>query len=119
MKTTTRKPWRMARPGVRVYPSGREVCGSSTAGREEYRKLRELCWDRDRGICCLCCRFVSLDQATLEHLNGRGLGGGKRDDRPSACAVACWAGNNAKGSISYKIYMQKPLEERVRLCQGR
>ena len=38
-----------------------------------------------------------LSQCTLEHLEGRGMGGSKRDDRPDACGVAHWFGNNAKG----------------------
>src|SRR5271155_1911921 len=96
----------------RVMPDGREICNSSTAGREEYKQRREYVWDRDRGTCCLCQLQVALDWCTLEHKNGRGMNGSKRDDRPAACGVAHWAGNNAKGSVSYARYMQKPLEER-------
>jgi len=38
-------------------------------------------WDRDLGICCVCGEHVDKDEATFEHWHGRGMGGGKRDDR--------------------------------------
>ena len=93
------------------------MCLSTTAGKAEYRRRREFCWDRDRGICILCSEFCDLESATLDHLGGRGMNGSKRDDRPEACAIAHWHGNNAKGSQSLELYLQKPLEERKRLCQ--
>jgi 5-methylcytosine-specific restriction endonuclease McrA len=115
-KAIRRTPVRPKGDPYKTRRGGREICDKSPAGREEYARRREFCWDRDRGICCLCGLFVPLEQCTMEHLNGRGLGGSKRDDRPQACGVAHWFGNNAKGSISHELYMQKPLEERRRLC---
>lgn len=73
-------------------------------------------WDRDRGLCCLCGLPVSLDECTFEHKNGRGMNGSKTDDRESVNGVSHLFGNASKGSISYTIYMLKPLEERRRLC---
>ena len=102
--------------GVTRKPNGNEVCDKSRAGREEYRRRREAVWDRDRGICCLCGRFVPLESCTLEHLNGRGMNGSKRDDRLEACGVAHLWGNNAKGGMTHERYMQKSLEERLKLC---
>jgi hypothetical protein len=72
----------------------------------------------DRGICCLCGQFVPLNQATVEHPNGRGMGGGKRDDSVEAIRVSHWLGNNAKGSISLERYLQLPLDVRVKNCKG-
>ena len=99
----------------------REICDKSKAGREEYRRRREAVWDRDRGTCCLCGLPVPLEQCTLEHKNGRGMGGSKRNDDhtdPHETGVAHWFGNNAKGSISHEKYMEKPLYERIQLCRG-
>lgn len=104
--------------GVRTKPNGAQVCDKSKAGREEYRRRREQRWDLDRGICCLCGLPVALEQCTLEHPNGRGMGGSKRDDRVESIGVAHWFGNNAKGSVSHEKYMEKPLYERIQLCRG-
>src|ERR1700683_2815048 len=103
IRTRRSKPPVLLREPYKAHRGGREVCGKDAAGRAEYNRRREFCWDRDRGICCLCGRFVPLEQATMEHLNGRGLGGSKRDDRPQSCGVAHWFGNNAKGSMSYAL----------------
>lgn len=96
---------------------GREVCSQSKGGREEYRRRREMAWDRDRGICILCEQPVSLEEATTEHIQTKGMGGAKRDDRLDNLAVSHWFGNNSRGSISLELYLSKPLEERKRLCQ--
>ena len=105
------------RPPVRKV-GDREICSSAPAGRAEYQRRRELRWDMDRGICCLCGQFVPLNQATVEHPNGRGMGGGKRDDSVEAIRVSHWLGNNAKGSISLERYLQLPLDVRVKNCKG-
>jgi hypothetical protein len=102
-----------AKPRRRGPRGGRKI-----AGKAEYKRLREFVWDRDRGICCLCGEFVPLESATYEHLNGRGMGGSKRDDRPERCGVAHWGGNNAKGSMTHQRYMEIPLEVRVQNCRG-
>jgi 5-methylcytosine-specific restriction endonuclease McrA len=105
--------------GVRVMKDSREICSKTSSGRAEYSRRREDAWDRDRGLCCLCGRFVPLEEATAEHIESRGLGGAKRDDRIPNLAISHWFGNNARGSMSLERYLQNPLEERVRLCQGR
>ena len=44
-------------------------------------------WERQKGICCLygflpeCPGKLLLKEATFDHENERGAGGGKRDDR--------------------------------------
>lgn len=95
---------------------GREVCDKSKAGREEYRRRRELAWDRDRGICILCERFIPLEEATTEHIITKGAGGSKHDDRLENLAVSHFFGNSARGSMKLEMYLAKPLEERIRLC---
>lgn len=103
---------------MKTQKDGREVCGKSGADRAEYKRRRERAWDRDRGICVLGERFVSLDEATTEHIETRGLGGAKHDDRLPNLAVSHWFGNNARGSMALGLYLQKPLDERIRLCLG-
>ena len=73
---------------VRVYRSGREVCNRMTAeGAREYKRRIKVMWERQNGICCLfghiseCPGPLSLKEATFEHEDGRGNGGGNRDDR--------------------------------------
>jgi hypothetical protein len=105
------------RPPVRKV-GGREICSSSPAGRAEYQRRRELRWDIDRGQCVLCGQFCPLNQATIEHPNGRGMGGSKRDDSVEAIRIAHLFGNNAKGSISLERYLELPLETRIRNCKG-
>jgi hypothetical protein len=73
---------------VRVYPSGREICNKlSVEGKREYRRRTLKMLVRQAGRCCLegyapgCPGNLSPREATFEHERGRGLGGGKRDDR--------------------------------------
>lgn len=73
---------------VRVHDDGREVCNrQSAAGRETYRSRTLAMLARQGGRCCLefyapmCPGKLAPSEATFEHENGRGLNGGKRDDR--------------------------------------
>ncbi len=76
--------------GVKVLRDGREVCNQFTStGRREYRKRTEEMAARKNQICCLfehspVCHPRGLLMGyvpTFEHENGRGMGGGHRDDR--------------------------------------
>lgn len=74
---------------LRVTRDGREICASNTMGRVEY-KLRIIAMlKRQKGRCCLkgfapmCPGYLAESEATFEHEHGRGMGGGKRDDRIS------------------------------------
>lgn len=64
-----------------VFAGGREVCRKNTAGKREYQRRIDVMHHRQGGMCCLC--HLPLDRrfATFEHEDGRGLGGGRRDDR--------------------------------------
>jgi hypothetical protein len=82
------KPKKEPQPAVRILKDGREICNHLTkAGRDEYhRRLREM-WDRQKRICCLlghvegCPGRLHLPDLVFEHQDGRGSGGGHRDDR--------------------------------------
>ena len=73
--------------GVR-YDDGREVCDLRTkAGRDEYERRKRQMWQRQRRRCCLelrvkgCPGILRWADASFEHEDGRGMGGGHRDDR--------------------------------------
>lgn len=102
---------------MKTTRDGREILGKSPADRNEYKRRRGDAWDRDRGICILCECFVPLEQATTEHIGTKGMGGSKHDDRLENLAVSHWFGNNSRGSQKLEVYLQKSLEERIRLCR--
>lgn len=73
---------------VRIFRDGREVCNMlTTAGRNEYFRRIRVMWERQGKRCCLeglvdgCPGKLALSEATFEHQDGRGHGGGHRDDR--------------------------------------
>lgn len=105
-------------PALIRYADGRERCTLSSAGRKEYAARRHRMWLRDEGICVLCSLPVSLEECTFEHINGRGMDSGKRDDRESENAVSHYFGNSHRGSISLVKYLQLPLEKRIANCMG-
>ena len=102
---------------VRIMKDGREICSMTREGREEYKRRTRQMYDRDSCICCLCGGFIAYGY-TFEHKNGRGMAGGKRDDRIEGNGVAHWLGNGRKGSMSYETYMELPLEKRIENCRG-
>lgn len=80
------KPAQLARkntkPAVRVMKDGREICNLRTkAGQDEYARRKDAMWLRQAKMCCLCRRKLSKEMMTFEHDEGRGHGGGHRDDR--------------------------------------
>jgi len=86
---------------VRVFRDGREVCTKTPRGLAEYKRRREEMYERDRGMCCICHKFIRTKaEATFEHVNGRGMGGSKRDDRIEGNGVAHFKCNTEKGSKS-------------------
>lgn len=73
---------------IRIYPDGREVLNKATPeGRAEYRRRTLEMLERQGGRCCLeayapmCPGILKPADATFDHEWGRGMGGGKRDDR--------------------------------------
>jgi len=73
---------------VKVLKDGREICNmNTTAGRKEYFRRIRVMWERQDKVCCLygkvegCPGRLSIVDATFEHQDGRGHGGGHHDDR--------------------------------------
>ena len=86
------------KPAIKIYRDGREVCNDSREGIAEYKRRRDVMWNRDKGVCCLCLRFCRKEDATFEHLDGRGMGGSRRDDRIAQNGIAHFHCNSLKGS---------------------
>ena len=73
---------------VRIMKDGREICRLNIkAGMDEYVRRKRVMWERQDKRCCLeglvpCCPGrLNWGEATFEHSDGRGHGGGHRDDR--------------------------------------
>lgn len=93
--------------GVMTYPDGREVCNQKAkAGRQEYytRTLQML--NRQAGRCAICHNPLIFLWVQFDHQEGRGSGGGHRDDRIEIHgqwhnAALCSDCNTRKGSVRY------------------
>ena len=105
------------KPGVWIYPDGREVLRRNDDGREILQVRWNTAWRACKGVCCLCGQPVHPFQATLEHKASKGSGGGKHDDRQSNLGISHFAGNVAKGSQSLEQYLRLPLEVRLANCR--
>jgi len=81
-----------------IYPDGREVCRTTPAGRVVYYERKRMAWEAQGRRCAICDRPISLRQATVDHKEPRGMGGGRRDDRQENIQAACWGCNGVKGS---------------------
>lgn len=89
-------------PGVYRYQDGREVCElKSSAGKAEYARRRGVAWLKQGGRCAICQRYILLAYATSDHINPRGMGGGRRDDRQENIQATCFQCNSEKGSKRY------------------
>lgn len=76
---------------IETTKSGRTIL----SGRE-YSEFRKTLWQDQRGRCAYCNRpcllgvpFSYNNAFNVHHKNGRGLGGGKRDDTPESCVGIC------------------------------
>jgi hypothetical protein len=101
-------------------PEGRQVCTKTVAGLREYRKRIEFMWERQDGLCALCGKPCRIAEATFDHEFGRGMGGGKRDDRlildgrPLNAAVHFWC-NAEKGSKQVPYLIQPRVDSGLHL----
>ncbi len=96
---------------TKIYRDGREVCLKTHAGQVEYKRRREQMYERDKGMCCICGgKIRSLQEATFEHKNGRGMGGSRRDDRIEKNGVAHFRCNVEQGSKRYAASRQDGCE---------
>jgi 5-methylcytosine-specific restriction endonuclease McrA len=72
---------------------------------KDYQDLRWEVWLRDQGRCqipdehgVICGKFVHLHEMELDHIEGRGMGGGKRNDTAESTRCSCRDCNQRKGS---------------------
>lgn len=100
---------------VKKYPDGREVCNDKTReGRELYtRRLVNMCV-RQQYRCAICNGYIESFTASFDHQDGRGSGGGHRDDRIEVDgkwknAALCIPCNGLKGSRRYSWQGNKYL----------
>lgn len=84
------------------YPDGREVCLDTKKGEAEYKRRTMEMYDRQDGMCGR--GYHGIIVATFDHLDGRGMGSARRDDRtvdenghPMNCC-SCWICNGIAGS---------------------
>lgn len=105
--------------GVFRYPNGREVCQlTSTKGREEYIRRKRVAWEsqtivvnkRTIHVCSICGQELFWKDATVDHKNPRGMGGGSRDDRQQNIGAAHGLCNQQKGSKRFDDDMNDILE---------
>lgn len=102
---------RRKREPVKVFPDGREVCEKTKAGFIEYRRRIHIMRLRQNNLCNLCGEPMADDDCTFEHEEGRGIGGGHRDDRierdgHSYNSVAHWHCNVKKASMRLSKYKE-------------
>lgn len=71
----------------RRYSDGREVCLGNAAGKAEYKRRTVAMAERQRWLCKLCGRRMTLDTVSFDHGRPRGIGGGFRDDDIEALMV--------------------------------
>lgn len=76
---------------VRTLPDGRQICNQAA-----WRATRPIVWGRDGRRCVRCGRSLLLRDAEIDHVNPRGLGGGKRDDRAANLQTLCHPCHRAK-----------------------
>jgi hypothetical protein len=108
------KPNRLPKPAVKVMPDGREICDCSTpSGRAEYKRRSEAMAERQHYRCALCGKTLVGWHPSFDHEDGRGMGGGRRDDRiwvdgkwkNAAVHISC---NNDKGSRRVPYVISQP-----------
>lgn len=100
---------------VETRRDGNEVCTNSVAGKREYNRRTLAMAERQDWLCAICgCRM--FDNITFDHEKGRGMGGGKRDDRIEIDgkwhnAAVHWLCNGDKGSrrVAYIIVQDLTL----------
>lgn len=95
----------------------REVCNDKTlGGKLEYRRRRDAMWDRQKGLCAICGRFMhgrdgDVVEYAFDHEAGRGNGASRRCDKILVYdengneiwqnAALCHPCNTAKASKRY------------------
>lgn len=96
----------MSLPAIKTFRDGREVCQANAAGRREYRERKRIMVLRQNFRCGACSIDIETFTAQFDHQDGRGSGGGHRDDRIEIDgkwhnAALCSDCNTRKGSVRY------------------
>lgn len=70
------------------FPKPGHAAGRVVLSQWFYRKAKRAAWER-QGHCCAKCEIEipALEDGHFHHPDGRGMGGGKRDDRTAV--VVC------------------------------
>lgn len=66
-----------------MYRDGREKCQNNAAGDKLYKERTLQMAQRQENICCICkdpSDPMTAENVTFEHEDGRGAGGGRRND---------------------------------------
>jgi hypothetical protein len=90
----------MVAPGVRRYTDGREVCSDAELKRRKDYLLKAS------PFCCACeQRFDDYREVELAHVESKGTGSWKRDDRFSNLRLLHMSTNRDCGSLNLDEYM--------------
>lgn len=110
--------YRQLSDGTKVYPNGREVCPPAVL-----RKRKDVLIASQETPTCKACGepFVEYDEIELGHLESKGSGGHKREDRFFNLCLLHKSANREQGSRPFDAWMKirkpGPCEEvRMRLA---
>lgn len=85
-------------PALYIYPDGREVCRDNKAGKLEYERRRRVAWNQQGRVCAICKMPLWFFSAVSDHIQPRGMGGARRDDRQENIQATHSVCNYEKGS---------------------
>ncbi len=99
MRNFLHPPKKPPKPMMKVFPDGREILDLKTkAGADEYQRRKRVAWEEQGRLCSICHLRLRWEDATVDHKEPRGMGGGRRDDRQANIAAAHAVCNSQKGS---------------------
>jgi 5-methylcytosine-specific restriction endonuclease McrA len=105
MQNFLHPPKKPPKPAVRVMKDGREICDQLTkAGRDEYTRRKRWAWEDQKHICAICHKPLTWADTTADHIQPRGMGGGRRDDSQKNLAAVHWKCNAERGSKTSGYY---------------
>jgi 5-methylcytosine-specific restriction endonuclease McrA len=95
--------YKVIRPGVKLYPDGREVCSPAELKRRKDYLL--LAWNPH----CVACGEAFTDYAAVElaHKKSKGMGGSRRRDNWDNLVLMCVGCNRDQGSMDLDEYLEK------------
>ena len=82
-----------------VYPDGRTKLNLGLkAGMDLYIQRKRVAWEEQNKTCSICHLKLNWADATVDHKDPRGMGGGFHDDRQPNIGAAHILCNSRKGS---------------------